>query len=191
MKNKDGISDDDRDLFRDAVGEIKRVQHDRVNLEPSPRPPQRRKRLHEEIHRADIGHDSHAGDAFSDHFQSAASEGGSEAADELSFARPGVQRKTLRQLKRGQLPCGMELDLHGMTVAEARPILAEFIADSRQRRLRSVRIIHGKGYRSAGFQPVLKGMVNNWLRQHDGVLAFYSARQADGGTGAVNVLLKG
>ena len=85
----------------------------------------------------------------------------------------------------------MELDLHGMTVAEARPMLAEFIADSRQQRLRCVRIIHGKGFRSASAQPVLKGLVNNWLRQHDGVLAFCSARPADGGTGAVYVLLKG
>ena len=186
MTNKDGISDDDRDLFRNSIGTVKPVRHDRANLEPGPRPPQRRKRLYEDMHSAFDCRD----DPFSDHFQPAETEERSEAGDRLYFARQGVQHKTLRRLKRGQLPCAMELDLHGMTVAEARPILAGFIDESRLQRLRCVRVIHGKGFRSAGFQPVLKGMVNNWLRQHDGVLAFCSARPADGGTGAVYVLLK-
>jgi len=186
MKRRDGISDDDRNLFRDSVGPVKPIQHDRANLEPRPRPPQRRKRIHDDIHSA---FDSRS-DPFSDHFLPPGSEERSEAGDELSFARQGVQHKTLRRLKRGQLNCAMDLDLHGMTVAEARPILADFIGESRQHRLRCVRVIHGKGFRSAGFQPVLKGMVNNWLRQHDWVLAFCSARPNDGGTGAVYVLLK-
>jgi len=186
MTGKDGISDDDRALFRDSVGEVKRVRHDRAKLATPPQPPQRRKRLHNDILRpAGVLNDS-----FSDQFQAMETESVSEAGDELFFARQGVQRKALRRLKRGQLRCEEELDLHGLTAAEARVVLADFIAECRSHGLRNVRVIHGKGFRSAGLQPVLKGMVNNWLRQHDGVLAFCSARQGDGGTGAVYVLLK-
>ncbi|MDH5572217.1 MAG: Smr/MutS family endonuclease, partial [Gammaproteobacteria bacterium] len=57
-------------------------------------------------------------------------------------------------------------------------------------RIRCVRIIHGKGYGSVSQQPVLKQFVNYWLRQREDIMAFCSARQADGGTGAVYVLLK-
>jgi len=188
MTNKDGISDDDRDLFRDSIGEVKRIRHDRSLPDPPSRPPLRRKRLTEDIQRS-----IDSGDApLSDHYQPADYTGEADAGDVLFYARQGgVQHKTLRRLKRGQLPCAMTLDLHGMTVAEARPALVEFIGVARRQQQRSVHIIHGKGFRSAGSQPVLKGMLNTWLRQHDGVLAFCSARPADGGTGAVYVLLKG
>jgi DNA-nicking Smr family endonuclease len=53
-----------------------------------------------------------------------------------------------------------------------------------------VRIVHGKGLRSGPNGPVLKQRVDQWLRRFEAVLAFVSARQADGGTGAVYVLLK-
>jgi DNA-nicking Smr family endonuclease len=39
-------------------------------------------------------------------------------------------------------------------------------------------------------EPVLKTKVANWLMRRDEVLAFCQARQADGGGGAVVVLLK-
>lgn len=110
--------------------------------------------------------------------------------DELMFARPGLQHGVLRKLRRGMFSIGAELDLHGMTVVEARPALAQFLHDCHQRHVRCVRIIHGKGYGSQQKQPVLKGKVNSWLRQWDEVLAFCSARLADGGTGAVYVLLR-
>jgi DNA-nicking Smr family endonuclease len=54
-----------------------------------------------------------------------------------------------------------------------------------------VRIIHGKGLGSLGKKPVLKNKVRNWLVQKDEVLAFCQARAADGGSGALMVLLKG
>jgi DNA-nicking Smr family endonuclease len=54
-----------------------------------------------------------------------------------------------------------------------------------------VRIIHGKGLRSKNREPVLKRKVAGWLLQRDEILAYCQARQADGGSGAVVVLLKG
>jgi len=113
-----------------------------------------------------------------------------ELGDELLFSRSGLQHGLLRKLRRGQFSIRMQLDLHGMTVAEARLALTQFLLDCRAANARCVRIIHGKGHGSLHKQPVLKGKVNKWLQQRDEVLAFCSARIEDGGTGAVYVLLK-
>lgn len=113
-----------------------------------------------------------------------------EAADVLSFRRPGVRDRELRRLRRGLYPVADELDLHGLDQASARSYLASFIESSRDSGHRCVRIIHGKGYRSGARGPVLKTAVNGWLRRHFDVLAFTSARTIDGGTGAVYVLLR-
>ena len=96
----------------------------------------------------------------------------------------------MRQLARGKFAIQDEIDLHGMTIAEARPRLADFIENSVRTGRLCVRVVHGKGLGSGQRGPVLKNKVNHWLRQWDSVLAFVSARQVDGGTGAVYVLLQ-
>ena len=108
----------------------------------------------------------------------------------LSFQRAGVRTQVMRRLRRGLYPIDDELDLHGLSQMTARGQLAEFIARSRDRGCRCVRIIHGKGYRSGARGPVLKTAVNHWLRLHLDVVAFVSARAIDGGTGAMYVLLR-
>jgi DNA-nicking Smr family endonuclease len=108
----------------------------------------------------------------------------------LSFQRAGVRIQVMRRLRRGLYPIDDELDLHGLTQSAARNQLADFLVRSRDGGLRSVRIIHGKGYRSGARGPVLKTAVNLWLRRHMDVMAFVSARAIDGGTGAVYVLLR-
>ena len=95
----------------------------------------------------------------------------------------------MRKLARGNFAVQAEIDLHGLTVAEAKPRLKEFIEDSVRSHRRCVRVVHGKGLGSGTRGPVLKDSVNRWLRQWDAVLAFVSTRQVDGGTGAVYVLL--
>ncbi|EGV51289.1 DNA mismatch repair protein MutS [Candidatus Endoriftia persephone str. Guaymas] len=113
-----------------------------------------------------------------------------EATDELSFSRPGVQKRVISELRRGRFEVGLELDLHGMNVSYARETLGLFLQECHRRRVRCARIIHGKGYGSADRQPVLKQKLNIWLRQRDDVLAFTSATRRDGGTGAAYVLLR-
>jgi DNA-nicking Smr family endonuclease len=108
----------------------------------------------------------------------------------LSFQRPGVRIQVMRRLRRGLYPIEDELDLHGQTQTGARDRLADFIAQSRERGCRCVRVIHGKGYRSGVRGPVLKTAVNLWLRRHLDVMAFVSARAIDGGAGALYVLLR-
>ena len=108
----------------------------------------------------------------------------------LSFQRAGVRTQVMRRLRRGFYPIDDELDLHGLSQMSARGQLAEFIARSRGRGCRCVRIIHGKGHRSGARGPVLKTAVNLWLRRLPDVMAFVSARAMDGGAGAMYVLLR-
>ena len=112
------------------------------------------------------------------------------AGESLSFHRPAVDRRTMRKLARGNFSVQDEIDLHGMTVPEAKDALHEFIGECELRGYTCILIVHGKGLGSGDRGPVLKGKVNKWLRQWSEVLAFVSARQIDGGTGAAYVLLR-
>ena len=108
----------------------------------------------------------------------------------LRFQRQHVGRRTMRKLARGGYSVQDEIDLHGMTLAEAKPRLADFIDYSATQGKLCVRVVHGKGLGSGERGPVLKNAVNRWLRNWDTVLAFVSTRQVDGGTGAIYVLLQ-
>ena len=174
------MTDDDIKLFRRAVSGAKPLHaEDRVVAERKKPPPRARfKRADErEALRESLQADVDTMEAYN--------------ADNLRFHRPSVGRRTMRKLARGNFAVQDEIDLHGMTVPEAKPRLAEFIEHSARSGKLCVRIVHGKGRGSGQRGPVLKMSVNRWLRQWDSVLAFVSARQVDGGTGAVYVLLKG
>lgn len=108
----------------------------------------------------------------------------------LHYQRQSVGRRTMRKLARGAYSVQAEIDLHGMTLAEAKPRLRDFIQYSAQQNRLCVRVVHGKGLGSGDRGPVLKNAINHWLRKWDIVLAFVSTRQVDGGTGAVYVLLE-
>jgi DNA-nicking Smr family endonuclease len=107
----------------------------------------------------------------------------------LVYQRPGVQPSVVRRLRRGEYRVEREIDLHGMTVAEAKQALRQFLIDALCAHVRCVRIVHGKGLRSGHRGPVLKAAVSAILQRTGAVLAYVSARPADGGTGAVYVLL--
>ncbi|GEM_PF-107129 len=113
-----------------------------------------------------------------------------ETGEELLFARNGIQRRVIQNLRRGHYSINGELDLHGMTVPIAREALVKFLHRYRRAEQQCVRIVHGKGNGSRQKQPILKIKINQWLQQRDEVLAFCSAPNTDGGTGAVYVLLK-
>jgi DNA-nicking Smr family endonuclease len=114
-----------------------------------------------------------------------------DTGDEIQFRRDGVQEAVMRKLKRGEYRVEDECDLHGLRVDEAKEALRQFLAEAMARRLRCVRVIHGKGKGSGPRGPVIKTAVNMILRKTAPVLAFTSARRVDGGTGAINVLLSG
>lgn len=107
----------------------------------------------------------------------------------LSFQRPGVQHGVFRKLRLGQYQIEARLDLHRMTVAQAREALLRFMSDSLRYDVRCGLITHGKG--EGRPEPgKLKSCVAAWLPQLDEVLAFHSAQQHHGGTGATYVLIK-
>ncbi len=110
--------------------------------------------------------------------------------DELSFRRPHIPEAVLVKLRRGHYVVDGEIDLHGMTGAEAKAAMRDFLTEAVTRRMSCVRIIHGKGRGSGPRGPVLKNIVNQWLQRIDNIQAFGSARQVDGGSGAVYVLLR-
>jgi DNA-nicking Smr family endonuclease len=113
-----------------------------------------------------------------------------ETDDALSFRRRGIGLDVVRKLRRGVWVLQDEIDLHGLRSDAARDRVAEFVRDSARAGLRCIRVVHGKGLGSPGREPVVKGKVYAWLVQRSEVLAFAHARPADGGHGALIVLLK-
>jgi DNA-nicking Smr family endonuclease len=107
----------------------------------------------------------------------------------LSFRRSGMGPDVVRKLRRGNWSIQRQLDLHGLRREDAREALAAFIREANKAGLRCVRVVHGKGLGSPGKTPVLKGRVQSWLIQKQEVLAFVQARPAEGGAGALVVLL--
>ncbi len=107
----------------------------------------------------------------------------------LSWRRHGVGPDVARKLRRGVWAIQAQVDLHGLQRDAARERLAAFLRDAAKQGLRCVRVVHGKGNGSPGRQPVLKGKVQTWLVQKAEVMAFVQARAAEGGAGALVVLL--
>ena len=110
--------------------------------------------------------------------------------DQLSFRRPGIGSDVTRKLRKGDWSIQRELDLHGLRTEDARTALTTFVREACQQGIRCVRIVHGKGLGSPGKTPVLKHKVHGWLVQKSEILAFVQARPAEGGAGALVVLLQ-
>jgi DNA-nicking Smr family endonuclease len=170
--------DDETALFREATRGVKPLSA-AVRVAGAPPKPRPRARFARAARRAVLEEILHASPDEPD----------LTAADPTQFARPGVSAATLRKLRRGQFRVQGELDLHGLSVEAAKMQLRDFLLTALQRNVSCLRIVHGKGLRSGPRGPVLRALVNNALRRTRQVLAFASARQVDGGTGAVYVLL--
>ncbi len=171
---------DDAALFREAVGDVRPVSRsDKALIKPSPKEPLPLQRQRDEDH------------ALAESLRADGTLGEDEKGDASTFLRPGLSRQVLRRLRGGYWAVQEELDLHGHTVNEAKPRLTEFLARALRQGERCVRIIHGKGLSNPHErEPVLKNKVRHWLSQREDVLAYAEARPADGGSGAVIVLLR-
>ena len=178
---KPGPTPDEVELFRASMSDVTPLpSHDRARHErPLPQPiPAQRLRDDRETLQDSLSH-------------RIPWDAGMETGEELCYLRNGVSAQVLRKLRRAHWVIQDELDLHGLTVEEARGLLVSFLNQCIRSGLRCVRIIHGKGLRSKNREPVLKRKVAGWLMQREEILAYCQARQADGGGGAVVVLLKG
>lgn len=171
---------DDKDVFENAMRDVKPLEHEeRVQERKRPRARARQARAA----RDEVLQESLAGSL-------AERDALEQLGDELAYRHASLPNRTFQQLRRGRFSIEAEADLHGLTTADAKVVLREFIGESRDRGLGCVRVIHGKGLRSGPGGPVLKGQVQRWLAQWDDVLAFVTARARHGGSGAVYVLLR-
>ena len=177
------LTEDEQQLFRDAVSDVKPLSksHDIIPEQPTltEKPPEKikkiiRKKILDEKPTFHLNekHNTVSGD------------------DVITYAKSGLQHKRFTQLKQGKIKTGATLDLHEHTSDEALIAVDGFLERCQQRGMRSVCIIHGKGHFSADNTPILKNLLNHYLRQHPRVLAFHSAKNWQGGTGAITVLLK-
>ena len=173
------ITDEDTRLFREAIGAVRPLDP----VAPAPQPPRPAAHPHQLLaDQAAVPHEL---------LQVAFDPVLLEVGEELSYLREGYSPKLLKQLKRGQFSVQDDVDLHQMNATAAQLCIIEFLAEAHHHGLCCVRIVHGKGLRSRAGGPVLKGLTDRLLRRRDDVIAFASARPAQGGTGAVVVLLKG
>jgi DNA-nicking Smr family endonuclease len=175
------ISAREANLFRDSVGAVKPLVVAERLPEILPRPLPIAKH-----HIAD--EEAALKESLSDDFSI---ETLLESDEALSYTRSGIGADVLKRLRRGEWVTQAQLDLHGLRTDEAREALALFLRDVTRKGLRCVRVIHGKGLGSVNREPVLKKKVRNWLVQKEEVMAFCQARAADGGSGALMVLLRG
>jgi DNA-nicking Smr family endonuclease len=172
------VSEEDRDLFTQAIGVVRPIkQRAAAATKPRPAPEPRQSQLDEARVPGEL-------------INSAIDPAQIEVGEELSYLKDGHSPQLLRKLKRGQFSVADEIDLHQMTAAVARVAIAQFLAECKRAGKLCVKIIHGKGLRSRNEGPVLKRLVDSLLRRRADVLAYASAKASEGGTGAVIVLLR-
>jgi len=169
-----------RSLFQAAVGAVQRLpEHRRASLQPVPPSPTPMQHLLDEAA------------AFSESISDEVDITTLLDTDErLSFRRPGVGPDVAHKLRRGKWTIQRQIDLHGLRSDEAREALGAFIREAHKQGIRCVRVVTGKGLGSPGKAPVLKDKVHRWLVQRSEVVAFVQAPPAQGGAGALVVLLQ-
>jgi DNA-nicking Smr family endonuclease len=184
-EKREQAAKEEANLFRGAISDVKPIPESTRYVAPVARVPVRgasaKPRTAEEDTAAVLR------ESLSDQFDV---DGLLDDDPTLSYSRDGVGKDVVRKLRKRHWPVQDELDLHGMTRDTARDQVGDFLRRAMLRGLRCVRVIHGKGYGSAGGEPVLRSMVHSWLVQKDEVVAFCVANKTDGGHGALIVLLK-
>lgn len=175
MRKKPILTQEDRDAFQNAMKDVTPLNQKQIRVSALSPVKKALKRCREQeidpFNLSDGGEfDAVLGEEFIAHKQS------------------GISNKTLRKLRKGQYNVEAKLDLHGMTIEEARTAVSQFLRYCMQERMRVVLIIHGKGHHSE--TPILKNKLNHWLREIKIILAFCSATPIHGSRGATYVLLK-
>ena len=177
---------DPAQLFADEMAGVKRLAADprgTANLTPPPKPPRSR--------RAEDDAEAYAqlADLVEGHgvFDITATD------EHLEGIAPGIDKRLLRTLRRGDYAVQAHTDLHGLVADEARTEVERFLGAARADGKRCVLIVHGRGMHSKDGEPILKRRLEGWLSRGGlarHVLAFATARPSDGGAGALYVLLR-
>jgi DNA-nicking Smr family endonuclease len=109
----------------------------------------------------------------------------------VEWASPDYRDDIIQRLHGGHFSIQEFLDLHGFTVPEAEMELESFIGASFKKGLRCIKIIHGRGLRSTRGarlkEAVIKRLSGHYRKD---IIAYVTARQCDGGLGALYILLR-
>lgn len=120
-------------------------------------------------------------------------------SDQVQKAPVQMDRKSFDQMKRGKLKPEGRLDLHGLTLDRAHPMLVQFIMSSQANGKRLVLVITGKGKSRDDGGPipvrfgVLRHQVPQWLALpplSSAVLQITQAHDRHGGGGAYYIYLR-
>ena len=173
--------DDDADAFREAVKDVQPLP-DKGRVVHAPERPTPLPRQREQDDRQVLA------DSLS---SEAPMEAALESGEALAYrARGNVARRCCASCARASGRCRTSWTCTACAARRRATLLAQFLTGALRRGQRCVRVIHGKGWRSQNNEPVLKRKVAAWLRQRAEVLAYCEARPAEGGSGAVVVLLQ-
>jgi DNA-nicking Smr family endonuclease len=174
----------DPDLWEEATRGVARIADERGRAAPPPpRPPP------DEFWHPDL-------DALKELEALVSGEAPFDLADSDEFIEgrvSGLDPGIVRRLRRGDYAVQGHIDLHGMTRDEAKAAVDQYLKKAREAGKRCVLVVHGRGIHSKDQMPVLKEALKVWLatgRFARHVLAFATARPADGGAGAIYVLLR-
>jgi len=170
MKAKPTLSDEDKDLFKEAMGQVKRIKQDKIT------PPRRIQT--KKAHQSKIVDRQQAEFHFSDEF-----EPDLPSIGPMKYVREDTSAYEAKNLRRGIYHPDLLLDLHGLDQHNAKKEIAALLKACQKEHARCVCIMHGIGNR------ILKNKVPHWLVQHPDVLAFHQAPLEYGGDGALLVLV--
>lgn len=176
------MATNDDDLFRQEMADVTPIKPDnRANLPRTKRPDS----LREQLRRAAVMDDRKDRNPLTVPEQVPQI----GPTDIVGIKKNGVQEGVYRKLRLGKYDAQDMLDLHRVRLMDARDRVQAFLMKAHEQGLRSVLISHGKGVHSErpGF---LKSYVMHWLEESHLVLAYHSAPQNQGGSGATYVLIR-
>ncbi len=175
------ITEEAKQLFRQSIGDITPLRYTE-RIERQNRHQVLKKRLH--LRRRGLPEIW-----FSESDESHTVNGLARSETSLIFQRCALPSKQLSALKNGHFSTRCVIDLHGLSEAQAEEKMKHTLQRCHQRSDRYLLVVHGKGLSGSSEHPILKNWLNWWLRNQSRVLAFHTAQLADGGSGALYVLL--
>ncbi|MFD2097752.1 endonuclease SmrB [Corallincola platygyrae] len=171
MKKPPSTSDDELQMFLDAVSGSKKLQQDTIRHARAQTKPTR-------ATAKPVASEKQVDQFFSDDYEPLL-----DFSQGVEFRQPDLASHQLKRLKRGDLPPELFLDLHGLSKAEAKQELLGLFNTARKEWIDVVSVMHGQGF------GILKRQLPKWLVQHPAVLAFCEAPREYGGRNALLVLL--
>ncbi len=177
--NSDSKPLSDDDAFRHAMHGAQPITARGREVAHTPKPNETVRLRAHDVDPDDVMDDSNFDVRFSDQY--------------LRGACQSVSKETIDKLANGVFAVRSHVDLHGMALDDAKQTVDEFLTDCQRRGERCVLVITGKGRNSPRQVGVLRAGIPEWLARGPStrrVLAFVTARQCDGGEGALYVLLR-